>query len=78
MSQESVTEHVPVCDLPGCRKRGSYGQMMPWPHSGWVTVAWSHKEAVSTTRLDFCCVDHAIAYLNAPGIVRPTPTPIIA
>jgi hypothetical protein len=62
VSTETVTERKPKCDH--CGKLGSYGQMMPWPHSGWVAVSLSS----CSNRLDFCSQDHAIYWLqHNPG-----------
>ena len=61
MSRENLEISVPKCDQ--CGKRGSYGQMMPWPHSGWVVVHLSDPQR----HLDFCSVDHAYYWLRPRG-----------
>ncbi|HEX3947716.1 MAG TPA: hypothetical protein VHW47_08415 [Acidimicrobiales bacterium] len=64
-----MTIDRPRCDWCGGLGSYGYGQMMPWPHSGWVVVRLSE----GATR-DFCSAAHAVRLLAVVAEISLVPT----
>ena len=65
LSRTQIGISVPRCDNCGVLRQGGYGQMMGWPHSGWVTVTLSEPRLRT---FDFHSPACALAWLDGEGV----------